>query len=563
MKILHIEDNPLDADLVRRALADAAADYQVTVLPTLADAQARLAAGPAFDLVLVDIGLPDGSGLELVRAIRAQGLPLAVVALTGQGDEDLAVAALKAGANDYLAKRSAYGDRLHSTLRAAWQRFGREQTRQRRGLRVLYAEHQALDVDLTCRHFAAHAPHIQLDVVLDSAAALRQLPMGPAEPCAVDVLLLDYRLTPENGLDLLKQLRASRGLDLPVVVVTGQGGEDVATEALRLGASDYVVKHANYLFGLPLALENAFHRVSVERERALLHASERRLQQANAGLESRVAQRTAELQQARDEARQARDQAEQANRAKSDFLSGMSHELRTPLNAVLGFAQLLGADASQPLTDRQRDYVGHIQQGGEHLLALVSELLDLAGIEAGKLQFTLQAVDGLALLHDCLRLVAPLAQAQGVLLVPPAGGPGDVSGDGSADVSGDVSAGWPVWADPLRLKQVLLNLLGNAIKYNRRGGSVWLALVDPGDGLRLDVTDTGPGLSAGQQARLFQAFERLDARRSDIPGAGVGLLLSKRITELMGGQIGLHSTVGQGSTFWLRLPPAPVSAPAP
>ena len=560
MNILHVEDNPLDADLVRRALTAANAGFQVTAVATLAQAQARLCAEPAFDLVLIDIGLPDGNGLELVRAIRAQGLPLALVALTGQGDEDLAVAALKAGANDYLAKRAAYGDRLPTTLRAAWQRFGREQVRQRRGLRVLYAEHQAVDVDLTCRHFAAHAPHIQLDVVLDSAAALRQLPQGPAEASAVDVLLLDYRLTPENGLDLLKHVRGARGLDLPVVVVTGQGSEDVATEALRLGASDYVVKHANYLFGLPLVLENAFHRVSVERERALLRASEARLQQANAELERRVSQRTAELQQARDQARQARDQAEQANRAKSDFLSGMSHELRTPLNAVLGFAQLLASDDAPPLSARQRDYVQHIQQGGEHLLALVSELLDLASIEAGKLHVTLQAVDALALLHDCLRLVAPLARAQGVLLAPLALAPLAlappplrVALSPGAGAGASPSGHWQVQADPLRLKQVLLNLLGNAIKYNQRGGSVALTLADLGDQVRLDVADTGPGLSAEQQARLFQAFERLDASRSDIPGAGVGLLLSKRITELMGGQIGLRSAVGRGSTFWLLL----------
>ena len=153
-------------------------------------------------------------------------------------------------------------------------------------------------------------------MVLDSAAALRQLPLGPAGPCAVDALLLAYRLTPENGLDLLKLLRQTRGLDLPVVLVTGAGSEGAATEALCLGASDCIVKHDNALFGLPLVLENAFHRVSVERERALLHACEARL---------------------------ARDEVQQANRAKSDFLSGMSHQLRTPLNAVLGFAQLHGS----------------------------------------------------------------------------------------------------------------------------------------------------------------------------------------------------------------------------
>ena len=558
LRVLYLEDNPLDADLVWRALQAAAQQgsppVALQVACSLAAARQCLQHGPAFAVLLADIGLPDGSGLDLVREVRRQGLPLAVVALTSQGDEDVAVAALKAGADDYLAKTSHFALHLPALLAAVLQRLRQAKSRHQRGLRVLYAEHHAVDVDLTCRHFAAQAPHIRLDVVADSSAVLQRLPAGPGEACAYDVLLLDYRLTPETGLDVLQQVRSWRGLDLAVVLVSGQGSEPVAVQALRLGASEYVVKHPNYLHGLPQTLENAYHRVALERERALLRLSEAQLRSANAALEVRVALRT-------DELLQARDAAERASQAKSDFLSGVSHELRTPMNAVLGFAQLLARDAElpdsvsanpaiAPLAPRHLGYVQHIQQAGAHLMTLIDELLDLASIEAGRLDIQLQAVDLPPLLQQCLSLVSPLALARQVQLqaLPLWAAPTD----GALPL---MPRPVPVLVDPRRLKQVLLNLLGNAIKYNHSGGQVALTLDPPQAGqVRLCVTDTGPGLSAAQQAKLFQAFERLDAGKTDVPGMGIGLALCRRLAGLMGAEIGLDSVPGSGSTFWLRLP---------
>lgn len=269
-------------------------------------------------------------------------------------------------------------------------------------------------------------------------------------------------------------MREDRGLDLPVVVVTGQGSEDVAAEALRLGATDFMVKHSNYLFGLPMALENAFHRVVIERERALLRLSEDKLLRLNGELEERVLERTAELLLAR-------DQAQQANRAKTSFLSNMSHDLRTPMNAVLGFAHLLVTDPLEPLSDRQRSYAQNIARAGEHLMALINELLDLARIEAGKPQVDLQAVDLLPVLADCLQLVALDAAEQGVTLV-------------DLDLPDGMSQRWVMRADPKRVMQVVVKLLSNAIKYKRRGGSVTLRLEDLGAQVRLVVQDTGLGL---------------------------------------------------------------------
>jgi PAS domain S-box-containing protein len=234
----------------------------------------------------------------------------------------------------------------------------------------------------------------------------------------------------------------------------------------------------------------------------------------------------------------ARDEAERANRAKSQFLSQMSHELRTPLNAILGFGQLLDSDQQQPLAAPQQAWVREILRGAGHLLGLINEILDLGRIEAGELVLEPAALDLQALVAECLGLVQALAASRGVSLhaLPAA------------------LQGVHVAADRRRLMQVLLNLLGNAIKYNRASGEVGVLFRSEGDTFWLAVRDNGRGLSAAEQARLFQPFERLSAAQSGIEGTGIGLALSRRLVQAMGGRIGVDSEAGVGSTFWLRLP---------
>ncbi|MFO1328452.1 MAG: PAS-domain containing protein [Rubrivivax sp.] len=241
----------------------------------------------------------------------------------------------------------------------------------------------------------------------------------------------------------------------------------------------------------------------------------------------------------------ARDEAERANRAKSEFLSRMSHELRTPLNAVLGFAQLLEHDAAHLSESQRLDHVQQIQRSSHHLLALINDVLDLSRIEAGALPVHLGPVAVEPLLDACRRMVEPMARERGVQLLrrpPPC-----------ADV---------VSADPMRLQQVMLNLLSNAIKYNRVGGDVVLDVLTLPGLLRIEVGDQGPGLSSEQQERLFQAFDRLEADRLAVEGAGIGLALSRALVDLMHGRIGVRSAVGQGSTFWVELPLAAAPAQA-
>ncbi len=249
-----------------------------------------------------------------------------------------------------------------------------------------------------------------------------------------------------------------------------------------------------------------------------------------------VAERTGELEGALARQRDAQRLAEDANRAKSEFLSRMSHELRTPLNAVLGFGQLLETD---DLSGSQRDAVDHILKGGRHLLDLINEVLDISRIEAGELSLSPEPVLAAELVGDAVDLMRPLADQRGIQLV--------VDSSGVCDCY--------VFADRQRAKQVLLNLLSNAIKYNRPRGSVAVACEQSeATRLRIRVTDTGTGIPAERLGQLFIPFERLGAEHTREEGTGIGLALSKRLAEAMGGTLTAASTLGQGSTFTVELP---------
>jgi signal transduction histidine kinase/CheY-like chemotaxis protein len=242
-----------------------------------------------------------------------------------------------------------------------------------------------------------------------------------------------------------------------------------------------------------------------------------------------------EHDRANKEAERAKQEAERANRAKSEFLSRMSHELRTPLNAILGFGQLLQVD---DLTERQRESVDQVLRGGRHLLGLINEVLDISRIESGSLALSSEAVNVSELLTETLDLIRPLAAERELRIQTP-------SEPGCAGV---------VQADRQRLRQVLLNLASNAVKYNRHGGSIGFACKAAADGrIHILVHDTGPGIPADKLPRLFTPFDRLGAEQSDVQGTGMGLALSKRLTEVMGGSLTAHSVQGQGSTFTLEL----------
>jgi PAS domain S-box-containing protein len=228
--------------------------------------------------------------------------------------------------------------------------------------------------------------------------------------------------------------------------------------------------------------------------------------------------------------------AEKANLAKSDFLSNMSHELRSPLNAILGFAQLMESSTPPP-TPAQRQSIDQILQAGWYLLALINEILDLALIESGKLSLSPEPISLADVLSDCRGMIEPLALKNGIGLTFP-------RFDDTPFVK----------ADRTRIKQVLINLLSNAIKYNRAGGTVEVTwAMSATQRLRIGVHDTGNGLTPEKLAQLFQPFNRLGQESGSEEGTGIGLVVSKRLVELMGGEIGAESTIGVGSVFWIEL----------
>jgi PAS domain S-box-containing protein len=239
----------------------------------------------------------------------------------------------------------------------------------------------------------------------------------------------------------------------------------------------------------------------------------------------------------------ARAAAEKANRAKSEFLSSMSHELRTPLNAVLGFAQLMASEVPAPPLHQQRS-IDQILKGGWYLLRLINEILDLAMIESGKVTMSQESMSVSDVLQDCHEMIEPQASKRGISLTFPVH-------DKSIYVH----------ADRTRVKQVMINLLSNAIKYNGSGGTVIVGCTVVGnDRVRISVKDTGVGLSREQMSQLFQPFNRLGQEDSTEEGTGIGLVVTKQLVELMGGSIGVESSIGEGTEFWVEF--AATNAPA-
>jgi PAS domain S-box-containing protein len=271
MKILYIEDSPGDSDLTRRELSANSPETQLNIVNSVHDAAMCLKHPEEYDLVLLDMQLPDGDGLDLLTDIRLQNLPLAVVLITGQGDEASAVAALKGGADDYIVKRDDYLSRLLITLEDALHRFRARSTLRSHPLKILYVERNKIDIDLTRRHFKQHAVNIRLTTVKTADEALDKLAADEW-----DVLLLDYQLPGINALELIKIIRQERQNTIPIVLVTGQGDEEIALQALKLGASDYVNKGAGYLYKLPGLLENAYtHAQFTHKQNELIKSEER------------------------------------------------------------------------------------------------------------------------------------------------------------------------------------------------------------------------------------------------------------------------------------------------
>ena len=316
-----------------------------------------------------------------------------------------------------------------------------------------------------------------------------------------NLILLDIMMPDMDGYEVCRRLKNSpKTLNIPVIFLTAKAEVEDEKLGLELGAVDYITKPISP----PIVMARVKNHLA--------------LQEKNIELE------------------RARSGAEKANHAKSSFLSSMSHELRSPLNAILGFAQLMESDATPP-TPSQKESIAMILQAGWHLLQLINEILDLAKVESGQVPMSCESVSLAEVMLECQAMTEPQAQQHGIRMIFP-----------------QCDNTWRVHADRIRVKQVLINLLTNAIKYNIPQGTVEVSCTRNTPGrIRVSIKDSGAGLSAEHLAQLFQPFNRLGQEAGSEEGTGIGLVVSKRLVELMGGIIGVESSVGSGSVFWFDL----------
>ena len=383
------------------------------------------------------------------------------------------------------------------------------------------------------------------------------------------LVLSDIVMPEMSGYELCQHIRSEANTcDLPVILLTSLSNQQDVVAGLACGADGFITKpySAEYLLThiertladnashqgdrdeveLPLPVTGRLISANPRRMVSLLLSTyeaavfrneelaktQDKLSALNEHLEELVEERTAALKADIIE----REHAEHANLAKSEFLAKMSHELRTPLNAILGFAQLLESDVPPPRAN-QKMCITHILSSGWHLLGLINEVLDLSKIESGQVPLTEEPVALADVMLECQGMIVTQAQQGELTLHFP-----------------DFELPIIVRADRTRVKQVLINLLSNAVKYNRHQGTVQVTCFESTPGrIRVSIRDTGEGLTSEQLSQLFQAFNRLGRETSEIEGTGIGLVVAKHLVELMGGEIGVESSLGVGSVFWFEL----------
>ena len=347
------------------------------------------------------------------------------------------------------------------------------------------------------------------------------------------------------GIAFLLTRRLGQVLTTPILSISEVAREVVATRdysrrAIRI-SNDETGELAESFNAMLSEIEARTGALEYSNQALAREADERaraqeEVMRLNERLEGRVQERTRQLEAINEELALAMEAANSANAAKSAFLSSMSHELRTPLNAILGFAQILTSESLPTTVPQKREFANHILKSGRHLLTLINEILDLAKVESGTVALSMEPVALDDILAECRDMVEPMGRPRKIRMLFP-------------DATGAV-----VLADRTRLKQVLLNLLSNAVKYNRDLGAVVLDCTAQGPNrVRLSVQDTGLGLRADQIAALFQPFNRLGQENGSEEGTGIGLVVTRRLVELMGGAIGVSSSVGVGSLFWIEL----------
>jgi DNA-binding response OmpR family regulator len=544
--VLVIDDSPSFRAAIAAGLADAG--YRV-LLGETGEAGLTIAAQERPDAIVVDGMLPGIDGETVIRRLRRDTVlgRTPCVLLTAAEGRNAELAALDAGADAFVQKGEATSGVLLAHLAALL----------RRAVPAIPVDHgdnpvgpkRILAVDDSRTFGASLATALEsegYDVVVAESGeeALALLKKHP-----VDCVLLDLVMPGLSGQDTCRRIKSSPRLrDLPLLILTSLDAPTAMIDGINAGADDYVAKSADFEVLKARVRAQLRRKQFADESRGI---RERLLREEMEATEARAARELAatraahllDLQRKNEELQAAKDRAERESVFKSQFLANMSHELRTPLNAIIGFSELLERELPGPLNADQREFVGLVLRGGRHLLAVVNDVLDLSKIEAGRMELAREWIGLSALLEPVFVVVRPLADIRGVrlqLTVPP--------------------AEQRVLVDPVRLNQVLYNLLSNGIKFTPHGGLVHLSAEVAGGGLLLRVADTGIGIRPEDIGRLFREFEQLAPAPEGTAGTGLGLVLTRRLVELHGGTIAVASERGRGTTFTVTLPSG---APAP
>jgi PAS domain S-box-containing protein len=543
IRVLLVEDDAVDRMACRRALARDP-DYEFVLSEAESGREGlQLAQEQKPDCVLLDYHLPDVNGLEFLAALTDDSgdVSIPVMMLTGTDNAAIAVEAMKRGAKDYLIK-----DLEHQYLELLPAIIQRVLSDRRMRLEKKQAEEKLAQAEAKYRSLVETIPAIVYIAALDGSnrflyISSRINTLGfSAEQWLNDPAILLAQIHPDDRAHAIEERAKSRETGAPLRCEYRLLTQDGRALWFRDEAS--VVRDES---GRSLFLQGILVDITESKQ------AEEELRQHRYRLEELVAKRTDELAHVNEELRRdiaqrklieeelikAKTEAEKANLAKSDFLSSMSHELRSPLNVMLGFAQLMES-SSPPPTFTQMTMLKEINSAGWYLLELINKILDLAAIESGKLIVAQEPMCIGEVMIESRTMIETQAQERNIhLIFPP-----------SSDMR------FFVQADRTRVKQVLINLLSNAIKYNREGGTVEVSCCMPEPGrLRVSVRDTGTGLPPEKLTQLFQQFNRLGQEAGSVEGTGIGLVVTKQLVELMGGTIGVESTVDVGSVFWFEL----------
>jgi signal transduction histidine kinase len=521
IRVLYAEDNPQDVDQTRSHFAEYAPEFEFEIAETGRACLDRLKQAE-FDLLLLDNRLPDMDGVEVLTELIHSRVQTPIAMITGVGDEDLVAKALRLGAINYVPKQGAYLDTLPELLHGV---MAEHRRRMNLGLfvalprRILYVEHHPMDIELTLQHFAEAAPHFLVDVVHSCNEALSQLEQQPA----YDLVLVDLRMPDQTGLEFIRRAKRCHFPLPPFIVLSGKGDEATAIATLRLGAADYITKREGYLNQLVYTIEHAiaFDKLNRLEEELRVEIDERK--------------RAEELQ------RHAAEAAQAACLAKSEFIANMSHEFRTPLNAIIGFTEgLLEHTAYHPLDEYQRDRLTKVLESSDHLLTLVNGVLDLAGIDSGKVEVRPAPFE----VAECARELD--ATAKSLLRDSP-----------GVRFTLDIEENLPlIVSDRDMLWQMLSNLISNAVHATVQGSvTLRVRYVPKTHTILLSVEDTGVGIREEDRERIFERFfQAKNMPYRSVRGTGLGLSICKSYAELLGGSLSVRSVVGQGSTFTLTLP---------